>query len=182
MMKKLALATVLTAFVCVNAAAQDVKTVLTNASRAMGVDKLTSITYSGTAHDVSFLQSYGVNTPMRPITNYVRAIDLTTPASRHTGATMNAPGGAQTGPPAAGVFNQGVTAQQADLSQPWQNQLELWITPWGFLKGATLANNATMATQTISGATYRAITWKPTVKAASGADYRVVGYVNNRDL
>jgi hypothetical protein len=35
-----------------------------------------------------------------------------------------------------GTFFQQVTPQQADVSQPWANSLELYITPWGFLKGA----------------------------------------------
>ena len=42
-----------------------------------------------------------------------------------------------------GTFFQGITAQQADVSQPWANSLEFYITPWGFLKGAA-ANNATV--------------------------------------
>jgi hypothetical protein len=79
--------------------------------------------------------------PMRPITNYVRVIDLTVPASRQTGATNNPAGGGATAP-MPGTFFQQVTAQQTDVSQPWANSLEFYITPWGFLKGAA-ANNAT---------------------------------------
>jgi hypothetical protein len=35
-----------------------------------------------------------------------------------------------------GTFFQQVTPDQADVSQPWGGSLELYITPWGFLKGA----------------------------------------------
>ena len=84
----------------------------------------------------------GTHDPMRPITNYVRVIDLAAPASRHTGGTTNiGPGGSTTVAP--GTFFQQVTPQQADLSQPWAASLELYLTPWGFLKGAA-ENNATV--------------------------------------
>ena len=70
----------------------------------------------------------GTHDPMRPIQNYVRVIDLAAPASRHTGATNNigAGGSTMTSP---GTFFQQVTPQQADLSQPWANSLEFYITP-----------------------------------------------------
>ncbi len=83
----------------------------------------------------------GTHDPMRPINNYVRVIDLAAPASRQTGATNNPAGGGAT-QPMPGTFFQQVTAQQADVSQPWGNSLEFYITPWGFLKGAA-ANSAT---------------------------------------
>ena len=72
---------------------------------------------------------------MRPITNYVRVIDLAAPASRHTGATNNIGAGGST-TMAPGTFFQQVTPQQADVSQPWAGSLEFYLTPWGFLKGA----------------------------------------------
>ena len=91
------------------AIAQDAKTVLDNTSKAMGTAGLTSITYSGTANDVNFLQTKNINGPwpLRPIANYIRAIDLTQTASRASGATNNQ--GLFGGAPVAGVFNQAVT-------------------------------------------------------------------------
>ena len=161
--------------------AQDAKSVITAAARAMGAENLTSITYSGAAADVSFLQSRQINLPLRPITNYVRAIDLTAPASRHTGNTNNPPGGPQTGPPVPGVFNQAVTAQQAVATQPWGSQVELWITPWAFLKGA-VENNATLRTQRMGGRNFNVLSWSPAVKARSGASYVINGYINEENL
>ena len=83
------------------AAAQDANTVISNAQMALG--NPASITYSGTAKDVAFQQCganaadmicRGTHDPMRPITNYVRLIDLTAAASRQTGDTRNiGPGG-----------------------------------------------------------------------------------------
>src|SRR6476661_10369347 len=148
MVKKFAVIAICLAYPIGNAAAQDAGTVIANAQKALG--DLKSITYSGSARDVAFQQCgsnaadmicRGTHDPMRPITNYVRVIDLTAPASRQTGATNNPAGGGAT-IPMPGTFFQQVTAQQADVSQPWGNSLELYITPWGFLKGAA-DNNAT---------------------------------------
>jgi glyoxylase-like metal-dependent hydrolase (beta-lactamase superfamily II) len=183
MLKKLTVAAIGAAFLCGSAMAQDAKTVIANAQKALGDPK--SITYSGSAKDVSFQQCganstqmtcQGTHDPMRPITNYVRVIDLAAPASRHTGATMNIGGGGST-QAAPGVFFQQVTAQQADLSQPWAQSLELYLTPWGFLKGAA-ANNATASTDRKDGKSYTVLSWSPAVKAASGKAYEIKGYVN----
>src|SRR6202023_532411 len=149
-MKRLAVFAICLASLCASAMAQDAKTVIANAQKALGDVK--SITYSGSAKDVAFQQCgsnaadmncRGTHDPMRPINNYVRVIDLTVPASRATGATNNiGPGGSTTVTP--GTFFQQVTPQQADVSQPWANSLEFYITPWGFLKGAA-ENNATVS-------------------------------------
>jgi glyoxylase-like metal-dependent hydrolase (beta-lactamase superfamily II) len=180
--KKLALAAVCFAYLGGTALAQDAKTVIASARKALGDP--TSITYSGSAKDVSFQQCganstamncQGTHDPMRPISNYVRVIDLAAPASRHTGGTNNiGAGGSTTVTP--GTFFQQVTAQQADVAQPWAQSLELYITPWGFLKGAE-ANNATAKRD----GKFTVLTWSPTVKAASGKSYTINGYVNGNN-
>ena len=182
-MRKLALVAVCLTSVAASAAAQDAKTVIANAQKALGDVK--SVTYSGSAKDVSF-QQCGANStdmncrsthdPMRPINNYVRVIDLSAPASRATGATNNiGPGGSTTLTP--GTFFQGVTPQQADVSQPWAGSLELYLTPWGFLKGAA-ENNATAR----KSGKFTVVSWSPKVKAPSGKDYVINGYVDNKNM
>jgi glyoxylase-like metal-dependent hydrolase (beta-lactamase superfamily II) len=74
-----------------------------------------------------------------------------------------------------------VTAQQADVSQPWAGSLEFYITPWGFLKGAA-ANNATVSKRKVDGKNYTVLTWSPTVKAVSGKNYTINGYVNEQNV
>src|SRR5579862_8711573 len=100
------------------AVAQDAKTVIDNAQKALGDVK--SITYSGSAKDVAFqqcganstdMQCRGTHDPMRPINNYVRVIDLTAPASRAAGATNNIGAGGSTTLTPGTLFQQ-VTAQQ----------------------------------------------------------------------
>ena len=187
MVTRLALVAICLAALSGSAAAQDAKTVIANAQKALGDPK--SITYSGSAKDVSFQQCganaaamvcQGTHDPMRPITNYVRVIDLTAPTTRHTGGTNNiGPGGSTTVTP--GTFFQQVTPQQADLSQPWAGSLDLYITPWGFLKGAA-ENNATATRRRVDGKNYTVLTWSPAVKAPSGKNYTVNGYVNEQNL
>jgi glyoxylase-like metal-dependent hydrolase (beta-lactamase superfamily II) len=167
--------------------AQDAKTVVANAQKALGDPK--SITYSGSAKDVAFQQCganaaamicQGTHDPMRPINNYVRVVDLTAPASRHTGATNNiGPGGSTTVTP--GTFFQQVTPQQADISQPWAASVEFYITPWGFLKGAA-ENNATATRRRVDGKNFTVLTWSPAVKAPSGKAYTINGYVNDNNM
>jgi glyoxylase-like metal-dependent hydrolase (beta-lactamase superfamily II) len=186
-LRKINVFTICLASLCGSAMAQDAKTVIANAQKALGDVK--SITYSGSAKDVAF-QQCGANStdmtcrfthdPMRPINNYVRVIDLTASASRATGATNNiGAGGSTTLTP--GTFFQQVTPQQADVSQPWGNSLELYITPWGFLKGAA-ANNATVSHRKVDGKNYAVLTWSPAVKAPSGKSYVINGYVNEQNL
>ena len=177
-------------FLCGNALAQDAKdakAVIATAQKALG--DLESITYSGAAKDVAFQQCgsnaadmicRGTHDPMRPITNYVRVIDLTGPASRQTGGTNNPAGGGAT-IPIPGTFFQQVTPQQADVSQPWGNSLEFYITPWGFLKGAA-ANNAVASRRKADGKNYTVLTWSPAVKAPSGKNYIINGYVNEQNI
>lgn len=188
MVKKLAFAAICAVSLSGVALAQDARTVIANAQAALG--NVSSITYSGSARDVQFQQCganaaalicYGTHDPMRPITNYVRVIDLNAPTTRHTGATMNlGAGGSTTITP--GTFFQQVTQQQAtNAATPWGQSVDLYLTPWGFLKGAA-ANNATAARRTVDGKSYTVVSWSPAVKAPSGASYRVNGYVNSDNL
>jgi hypothetical protein len=187
MLERLALTAVCLACLSGHALAQDPQTVIATARKALGDVK--SITYSGSAKDVAFQQCganatqmvcQGVHDPMRPIGNYVRVIDLTAPSARHTGATNNiGPGGSTTVAP--GTFFQQVTPAQADVSQPWAGSLDLYLTPWGFLKGAA-ENNATAARRRVDGRTYTVLTWSPKVTAPSGRNYVINGYVSDRNL
>src|SRR5688500_11834351 len=106
MLKKLIGVALVVVAVSVTTAAQDAKTVIANVSKAMGMDTVTSLTYSGTAAEVHFVQTVKINKegPDRPVTGYTRAIDMGQKEAGATGAT-NIPG--LFGPPAvAGTFNQ----------------------------------------------------------------------------
>ena len=144
----------------------------------MGADGLKSITYSGSAANGNFGQSKTIAGPLAvtTITNYTRAIDFTQPASRATGATMP-PAIPGAPPPQPGTFNQNITPANA----AWTQQLEIWVTPWGFLKGAA-ANNATVRSQQIGGKAYNVVSWTPAQKAPSGQPYRLNGYIDDQNM
>jgi glyoxylase-like metal-dependent hydrolase (beta-lactamase superfamily II) len=152
----------------------------------MGVDSLNSITYSGTARNGAFGQSKSIGDPMGPvnvtqISMYTRTINFgqTTDAaalvSRATGTTQppTVPG---VPPPMPGVFNQNITSMQASTN--WNQGLNVWTTPWGFLKGAA-ANNATARQQ----GGQQVVSFSPSgLKSPSGQSYTVTGYINNQNL
>jgi len=156
--------------------AQDAKTVINDASQAMGVTGLNSIHYYGVAQNGNLGQNNNANQPwpMANANDYVRAIDFTTTTSRATWVNYAVPvtGGAAAQAPG----QQNITA-----SSPWAQQVEIWITPWGFLKGAA-ANNATVRTQAVGNNRYQVVTFNSPAKSPGGQPYRVVGYINGAKL
>src|SRR5687768_16612670 len=166
------------------AAAQNASSVLAAASKAMGADTLTSITLSGTARNGAFGQSKAIGNPLGPvnttqITQYTRTITFAPPAaptdlvSRATGPTQppTVPGAPA---PMPGVFNQNITSMQANSN--WNQALNIWTTPWGFLKGAA-ANNATARQQ----GGQQVVSFSPALKSPSGQAYTVTGYINGQN-
>jgi glyoxylase-like metal-dependent hydrolase (beta-lactamase superfamily II) len=178
MLKKFSAAALLMILVSPGIAAQDAKMTIAAVSKAMGADGVSSITYSGSAANGNFGQSKSIAGPLATtaITNYTRAIDFNQPASRATGTTMP-PAVPGAPPPQPGTFNQNITA----TNTAWTQQLEIWSTPWGFLKGAA-ANNATVRPQRISGKAFTVVSWTAPQKAPSGQAYRLNGYVDDQNL
>lgn len=164
----------LLALACIPAVAQDAKSVIANASKAMGLDGVTSVYYYGAGATYSLGQNNNANIPWpkTPLNDYVRAIDFSVPATRATWATYAVPvtGGAAS----LNQAQQNITPAQ----NSWAQQLEIWTTPWGFIKGAE-ANGATLANRTVGGKRYQVLTWNSPLKSPGGQNYRVVGYLSN---
>jgi len=170
----------------IGAAAQNATSVVAAASKAMGADSLNSITYSGTARNGAFGQSKAIGMPLGPvnttvITTYTRTInfgpssDRAALISRATGPTQppTVPG---VPAPMPGVFNQNISGTQADTN--WNQALNVWTTPWGFLKGAA-ANNATVRQQ----GGQQVVSFSPAnLKSPSGQAYTVTGYIDKQNL
>ena len=185
MLRTLTFALFLVTFVSAGAAAQEANSVVAAASKAMGADNLSSITFSGTARTGAFGQSKSIGEPMGPvnmtlITTYTRTLNFAPPAdpsalvSRATGPTQppTVPG---VPPPTPGVFNQNITRQQASTNLALA--LNLWTTPWGFLKGAV--NNATV--RQVGGQQVVSFS-PPNVKSPSGQPYTITGHINSQNL
>ena len=173
MLKKCFGALAIAALISAPAAAQDARTVLAAASKGMGMDNLTSITIYGSGANYNLGQSNNANDawPRNNLSDYQRSIDFATSTSRATAVTFAAP--VTGGSAVQGPFQQNVTAN----TQGWAQQLEIWTTPWGCLKGAQ-ANNATAG----SSAGMKTLTWMTTQKAPSGVSYKVICYVSPQNL
>jgi len=156
---------------------QDAKSLVQAASKAMGIENVNSVMFYGSGANFNLGQSNRANGPW-PRTNlndYTRAIDFSQSASRATAVTWSAPvtGGAA----ARGAFTQNITAENVT----WAQQLEIWITPWGFLKGAA-ANGATVKDDSLGLKKYKVVTWKTTQKSPSGKTYTIEGFINSDNL
>jgi glyoxylase-like metal-dependent hydrolase (beta-lactamase superfamily II) len=159
------------------ALAQDAKAVLDAASKVMGTTGLNSITFSGTAAQGNFGQSRTISFGLAStsIRNYTRTIDFSQPAARAIGEATP-PVGRGAPPPQPRPYEEIIAADS-----PWAQQLSIWITPWGFLRGAA-ANNAVLKSKKLGDVSYRTLTWSPTQKAPSGASYQVTGYIGPQNL
>jgi glyoxylase-like metal-dependent hydrolase (beta-lactamase superfamily II) len=160
------------------ASAQDAKTVIANASKAMGVDTLKTVQYSATGMDFVLGQAGNPSLPWPKFVNksYTRAINFETPASRVDRVRVqgeNPPrGGGQQ--PLVGEQPQNQTII-VGADTPWAQQLEIWMTPHGFLRAAA-SRNATVEAKTMGGKKYSVVSFIGDNKA------RVNGYINDRNL
>jgi len=157
--------------------AQDAQSVVRAASQTMGIDNLSSITYYGSGANFNLGQNNNANAPWPRVNanDYVRSIDFTQGTSRATWVTWAVP--VQGGAAAQGAGQQNITP----ANMAWAQQLEIWITPWGFLKGAA-ANKATSRTQRVAGQRYHVVTWNSPIASPGGQAYKVVGYINGQNL
>jgi glyoxylase-like metal-dependent hydrolase (beta-lactamase superfamily II) len=158
------------------AAAQDAKTVIDNASKAMG--SLKSVEYSGSGFDYAIGQNVNPNSPWPKFIDktYKRTMNFETPAYRMERTRMqgeNPPrGGGQQ--PIVGEQMQNVPVV-VTANTPWAQQLELWMMPHGFLQAA-VKNNATVSSKTVNGKKYNVLTFTGQNKA------KVNGYINDQNM
>lgn len=153
--------------------------VLADVVAAMGAGDLDSITFSGRAWRIrnSWMQTPTANPPWPwrdEITNYQRTIDLSAGVSQARGETF-----AQDlflNPPTAGNYTQNVSTE----SGGWSQQLEYYLTPWGFLAGAS-ANGVELSSGMLDGVEYQVLTWQSPedVTSPSGMRYTVNGYIDD---
>ena len=155
MLKKLAVALSTLALVAGIALAQDAKTVLQSATKAMGDVK--SIQFSGTGHLAAVGQAWNPTSPWPEtiVKSYTRTVDYSSQSSREelvrNEGDPPAKGGAA---PFGGdqkqvnlvsgqyAWNQPGNAPQPAVAAAEERQLQIWLTPHGFLNGA-MQNSAT---------------------------------------
>jgi glyoxylase-like metal-dependent hydrolase (beta-lactamase superfamily II) len=125
--------------------AQDAKTLLQNAEKAMGSVK--SIQYSGTGMNAFFGQALtaGKEWPRRELSGYTRTINYDQQSSREDLTFAQPTFGGQRQNAEVNGNKAWNTADSGPVPQPAaaeERQLQIWLTPHGFLKGA-MAGNAT---------------------------------------
>ena len=173
------------------ASAQDAKTVIANATKAMGYENLNTIQYSGPiSHEgaglgqwISPTRGWHHNT----VRDFTRFIDLGAGTSRRNGlvkregdpATGLLPGGAGLDPSANPATQQ---TANVEANGTFVQKLDITLSPPGFLKLAAAAPNATARNQTVNGKRYTVVSFDSDQKAPSGAAYKVSGYINNQNM
>jgi glyoxylase-like metal-dependent hydrolase (beta-lactamase superfamily II) len=152
---------------------QDAKTVLGNASKAMGAGNLKTIEYSGTASEFAFGQAVNPSSPWPVFAekSYTRTINYDAPAWRVERVLADIPpdrrgGGLPPGPTQTVVVGP---------NTPWAVQMDLWMTPYGFLREAA-SNSATVASKSMGGKKYTVVTFTAPNKA------KMNGYIDAQNM
>ncbi len=145
---------------------------------AMGAENITSISISGDAWTArnGFRQTRTASPPWiarNDIQDYVRTIDLTAPASLARGQAYASSMFFE--PPVWTAYTQNIPATQTG----WAQQLNIWLTPWGFLAGAE-ANGATVST--VAGQTVLSFQSPEGQTSPSGMRYTVNAYLDDDNL
>jgi len=171
--------------------AQDARSVLQASVAAMGAGTLTSIQYSGTGWNAAVGQSFSPNDdwPRFEVTAYTRVIDYPSASSREELTRRQGPYPPRGG---GGTPIQGEQQQRALVSgeHAWnlqgQNaapaqgaaeirQLDVWLSPHGFLKAALAASDATAVPLMLEG--------RPvTIVSFTRGKFRINGTINAEHL
>src|SRR5712691_9170790 len=181
MKRKLFIAFVIAVTAPLNVTSQNASSVIDASTEAMGAAMLQSIRYTGTGTNNSVGQAYtsGGPWPRYKVTKYVALVNYTVPAMRQEIVRIDNEypprgGGAGGFNPATGQG--GVRPVPGDIIQNQNTDgrtevgsLNIWLTPHGFLKGAT-ANVGTARVSTVRG--------KKIISFTAFGKYNVTGTIN----
>src|SRR5262245_43724366 len=155
-------------------AAQDANAILTAAAKTIGADNVRTIQYSGSGFTFVFAQAAtpGGPWPRFSMKTYTREIDFGAPAShvQLVRTSIDKRGGGGTGLPLVDQMQNQFILPNA----PWVQQVDMWITPVGFLKAA-MKHNATVKRQKANGKNYNVVSFMDT-------KYTVRGYIDDQNL
>ena len=177
MLKKSVMAVMLVTVLSWGVAAQDAGTVITNASRAMGADRLKTIEFSGSGSDFGLGQGENPGPYPRFLNKtHTRVINYDAPATQLSRIRLqgeNPPRGGNN-QPMRGETTQNQTVM-VNANTPWVQQLDIWMTPHGFLKAAA-TRSPSIKSQMRVGKTYSVVSFMAPNKAM------VHGYISDRNL
>src|SRR5690242_20794869 len=160
--------------------ASDAKTSIANASKALGADNLKTIEYSGSGLDYVLGQAPRPDAPWPKFNDktYTRLIDFDAPASRVQRVRTQGEN-----PPHGGGQQPIVGEQRQDQVVPSGSPLAVTLpddlmmsVPYGFLRVASSAKDATVKSQNKGGKKYTVISFTALNKAP------VHGYLNDQNV
>ena len=144
---------------------QDAKSVLALAAKAMGVENLKTLQFTGSGSAAALIGQNVTPTsgwPTVRVKSYTRQLDLDAMSS--SVQSVRVQGTTDT------PFNQVINA-----TSPWSQQYDLWVTPYAFLKGA-MTNPSTVRSGTLDNVKYTIVTFTLQNK------YKVEGYLNDQNM
>src|SRR6185295_6174624 len=172
------------------AAAQDAKTVINDASKAMGYDQLKSIEYSGPSGfegtAMGQAQSATKGWPHFTLKNYSRYVDLTAGTGQQTSLRSRPaePDGQLAGGGGLAAQAEAPNTTVINPNGGWAQKLDVNLSPPGFLKLAAAATNATVSQRSMNGKKYTVVSFPldQMPKAPSGQPYSVSGYFDEQNM
>jgi len=169
------------------AAAQDAKTVINNASKALGYDQLKSIEYTGSGVEGTAMgqaQSAAKGWPHFTLKNFSRYIDLNAGTGQQNALRSRPaePDGQLAGGGGLAPVPEAPNTTVVNANGTWAQKLDLSLSPPGFLKLASAATNATVTLRTVSGKKYTVVSFAVDAKAPSGVPYSISGYIDEQNM
>ena len=173
--------TLLLMFACVTSlswagSAPDAKTTISAATKALGADNLKTLEFYGSGYDFAIGQAPNPSSPWPRFNDksYLRSIDFQAPASRMQRVRTQAEN-----PPRGGGQQPIIGEQRQDQVAPggpalWDDLM--MSVPYGFLKAAASAKDASVKSQTIAGKKYSVVTFAAVNKAP------VSGYISDQNV
>jgi glyoxylase-like metal-dependent hydrolase (beta-lactamase superfamily II) len=170
------------------AAAQDAKTVISNASKASGYDGLRSIQYSGPqgfeGTAMGQARSATKGWPHFTLKDYSRYIDLNAGTAQQNALRSRPaePDGQLAGGGGLAAQAEAPNTAVINANGTWAQKLDINLSPPGFLKLASTATNATVSQRSMNGKKYTVVSFPVEQKAQSGQPYTITGYIDDQNM
>jgi glyoxylase-like metal-dependent hydrolase (beta-lactamase superfamily II) len=167
------------AITAVTVSGQDAATVLQNAEKAMGSVK--SIQYAGTGMNAFFGQALtaGKEWPRRELTSYTRTINYEGKSSSEELVFAQQVFGGQRQNAEVNrdkAWNVGPNGPASQPATADERQLQIWLTPHGFLKAARESGNAAVKSRTENGKKVNVVSFRMLGK------YKVDGTIDDQNM
>src|SRR5215813_5541026 len=169
-------------------AAQDAKTVISNASKASGYDGLKSIEYSGpTGYEGTAMgqaRSATKGWPHFTLKDFSRYIDLDAGTGQQNSLRSRPaePDGQLAGGGGLAPQPEAPNTTTINANGTWAQKLDINLSPPGFLKLAATAASPSVSQRNVNGKKYTVVSFPVEQKAPSGQAYTLTGYIDEQNM